>query len=1392
MRGTASEDGAGRAAVPAAPFAIDDEVARDLATVDWAATPLGEPAGWPQSLRTALGILLTSRFPMWMAWGEELTFFCNAAYRRDTLGRKYPWALGRPASEVWAEIWDEVGPRIRSVLETGVSTWDEALLLFLERSGYSEETYHTFSYSPLRDDADSVVGMLCVVTEDTDRVVAERRMTVLRHLGSDLTAVRTEEEMLAFTSRQLERNLRTFPFTVTYLFDEDGTVRRAAASGIRPDHPAAPAVLSVREEPALWPVAAAARGEAVVVELEGRFEAPLPTGVWAEPPTHAVVQPLPRQGGDPYGFLVAAVNRYRPLDGDYRAFIELAAGHIAAGIASARISQTQRRRAEELTELDRAKTAFFSNVSHEFRTPLTLITGPVEELRSRLSGADPQTREELEVVRRNALRLGKLVNTLLEFSRIEAGRVRARFAPTDLGALTAEFAGVFRSAMESAGLVLEVDCPALPEPVYLDRELWEKVVLNLLSNALKFTFEGHVRVTVRADGERALVTVADTGIGVPEAELPRLFERFHRIENARARSTEGSGIGLALVRELMELQGGTITASSVGGRGTAFTLALPFGSAHLPRESVVAAPDADAAALPDPSGADAFVQEALRWLPAADRDLPVEPAASGLVVPAHVLVVDDNADMREYLVRLLRGAGHSVAAVPDGAGARDALRSRLPDLVISDVMMPGMSGLELVAALRQAPHTAGVPVMLLSARAGQEASIEGLEAGADDYLVKPFNAAELLARVRANVELSRLRGHHARWRNALVDSLQDAFFVADEEGAIVEVNAAFGEILGYGPEGLPYRPRYPWWPRPQAGPDAERAAVEAFERARAEGAGRYAVPVTHRDGRRIWISVAFNAVLDPETGRRMSVGTFRDVTAERYAIQRGAAVAAVSLRLSQSTGLDEALAGTLEEIRGLWHAERASAFVFTADEDAPVLAAPPAGTPEATGWEALDERSRADLAALRDGPLLVAGPVGDVEGGAGVGLEHPHGTLVLWLDLGRRRPFTDQDRLLLSLLAGHLAQGLRRAHQIDQQRETALALQRAILGPSILPPGFAVRYEPAARPLEVGGDWYDTVELPDGRIGIVVGDCVGRGLEAATVMGQLRSACRALLLHDPRPDGVLAALDRFASGIPGALCTTVFCGVLDPATGTLTYSSAGHPPGIVARADGTTALLDGARSLPLAVRPDEPRPCAVETVPARATVLLYTDGLVERRGRSLTDGIAAGGFAVRDERDAGVEELLERVMGRMAPAEGFEDDVAALLYRHPGPFETVLRTDPDQLGAARAALRRWLERCELSVQTTQKVLVAVGEACTNAVEHAHPGCRDGTVRVRAEVYAEHIRVSVTDDGQWREQRRPPEEFRGHGTKIMKALAEEFALDTRADGTVVTLLVRIDP
>ena len=449
-----------------------------------------------------------------------------------------------------------------------------------------------------------------------------------------------------------------------------------------------------------------------------------------------------------------------------------------------------------------------------------------------------------------------------------------------------------------------------------------------------------------------MVTISDTGIGVPAAEMPRLFERFHRIETARARSNEGSGIGLALVKELVGLHGGTITADSTEGAGTTFTIRLPFGTAHLPADALDSGGDRHAGSV----NADPYVQEALRWLPG---DAPSETSdirdettafvgtvtpASVSGSPARVLVADDNADMREYLARLLRTAGYHVDLVTDGQQALERVRADLPDLVVSDVMMPRLDGLALLAALRIDPRTAAVPVLLLSARAGQEASIEGLQAGADDYLVKPFAAAELLARVRANVELARLRNHHARWRTALVDSLQEAFFVCDEHGAVIEINAAFTEVLGYGVDGLPYEPIQPWWPDTDTDPEGHQRFADAFAELLSESQGTNVLPVIHRDGHRMWVSSSFNQAEDPDTGRRVMVGTFRDVTAERYAVQRQTALAALNQVLAQADTVDEALQSSADELRRLWDARRVLALTFPVQRtSAPSAEADPTG-----------------------------------------------------------------------------------------------------------------------------------------------------------------------------------------------------------------------------------------------------------------------------------------------------------------------------------------------------------------------------------------------------------------------------------------------------------------
>ncbi len=1383
-------------------FAADDELRPDLAKVDWSATPLGSPLGWPQSLQTAVNTVLSSRFSMWMAWGPELTFFCNAAYRHATLGRKYPWALGRPAREVWAEIWTDIGPRIEQVLSTGQATWDTALQLFLERSGYAEESYHTFSYSPLRDEDGHVAGMLCVVREDTEQVIAERRMATLRDLGSDPSVVRTEDQMLAFAGRQLSRNQQDLPFTLIGLFDDTGGARLAGFSGIEADHPAARALLTAARS-LVWTAEESPRNESMVIALDDDLPAGLPTGAWPDPPLQALVVPLSQQGAAPYGVLVAALNRYRPLDEGYRAFLQLVGAHLAAGIGSARSYQAQQRRAEELAELDRAKTTFFSNISHELRTPLTLILGPLAELRSHTAQLDEQTRGELEIIHRNGLRLMKLVNTLLDFSRIQAGRMQAHYEPIDLAGVTADLASIFRSAVDRAGLELRVDCPPLDEPVYLDRDMWEKVVLNLLSNALKFTFQGSITVAVRREGPDAVVTVSDTGIGVPATELPRLFDRFHRIETPYARSSEGSGIGLALVKELVGLHEGSIAVDSTEGLGTTFTVRLPLGVAHLPADAVSAAETSRGGS----GSAEPYVQEALRWV-ASDVDatsadgpeVGLAPVSAASQVwssgpPPRVLIADDNIDMREYLGRLLGAAGYEVDSVSDGVRALESVRNSAPDLVVSDVMMPRLDGMALVKALRSDARTAAVPVLLLSARAGQEASIEGLRAGADDYLVKPFVAAELLARVRANIELARLRNHQARWRSALIESIQEAFFVCDERGAVIEINAAFAHVLGYGQDGIPYQPMHPWWPDPETDRDAHLQCAGLFAALSGEASGTYVVPAVHRDGHRLWIRTAVNHARDPDTGRRVVVGTFRDVTTEHYTVQRQSALAELNEQLAQADSVDDALSAAVRGLRKLWRARLVLAATFPAPapdsasgSDEPSLVS----DGEPSRWADLPAATRDAITSLRDGHMLITDAT--TRETAGIALQHPRGVLVIWVELARYRPFTGDDQTLLTVLAGRLGQGLQRVHQIDQQRETALALQHAMLGPAVLPSGFAVRYQPATRPLQIGGDWYDVVDLGDGRLALIVGDCVGHGLTAATVMGQLRSACRALLLENPSPSATLEALDRFAAQLPGAACTTAFCAVLTSETGELIYASAGHPPPVVVDADRTIRLLDEGRSIPLGLRlrQDWPRPQARITLPARATLLLYTDGLVERRRVPLDDGIAQAAEIVRDGGASSLEELAGELMSSLAPDGGYQDDVAMLLYRQPPPLEADFEADVNHLASTRAALRTWLKRAGVDADQTLSVLMAAGEAVANAIEHGHRN-GPGTVTLYATALADQVRVTVSDTGSWKTPQQAADSHRGRGITLMRGLMNDVSIKpgtAGTGGTVVELRARL--
>ncbi len=500
---------------------------------------------------------------------------------------------------------------------------------------------------------------------------------------------------------------------------------------------------------------------------------------------------------------------------------------------------------------------------------------------------------------------------------------------------------------------------------------------------------------------------------------------------------------------------------------------------------------------------------------------------------------------------------------------------------------------------------------------------------------------------------------------------------------------------------------------------------------------------------------------------------------------------ALNQELAQADTVDDAVRAAAEELRRLWRARRVLAVTFPTRSPGTEAAS---GIPrlvsvgEPGQWVDLPSHTQQMLRQLRDGDRLT--PNTTKPGTAAIALQHPEGVLVVWIDLAEQRPFTLEDQTLLTVLAGRLGQGLQRVHQVDQQRETALALQHAMLGPADLPHGFAVRYQAASWPLQVGGDWYDVVDLEDGRIALIVGDCVGHGLAAAAVMGQLRSACRALLFDNPSPAAALARMDRFAARLPGAPCTTAVCAVLNPETGELVYSSAGHPPPIVVHADGSVRLLDDGHTLAMGIRPNRSRPEATVTLPARATLLLYTDGLVERRRISLDDGISRAATLVQDGRTSPLDDLANQIMSGLAPSGGYQDDVALLLYRQPAPLELKFPADASQLAPARASLRRWLTRSRLNPDQVVKVLTAAGEAVANAIEHGHRHSPDGTISLYATALADEVRLTITDTGSWRPPQPEANPHRGRGISLMRGLMDDVTINPDSAGTKVHLSARI--
>jgi signal transduction histidine kinase/CheY-like chemotaxis protein len=1256
---------------------------RRFAEFDWLSHPLGPPHTWPVEVRSAVAMVLTSRFPivLWLDT-DNLFLIYNDAYIA-ILGDRHPEALAQRGQYAWWDIWQPISPMIASVIASGEATWSHDLMLPMVTAGRRRERYFTFTYSPLIGDDGKTYGIFCPSFETTERVLSERRLHLLNAVASAVMDTNTIDDATSATVNVCAEQ-PDVPFVAAYLGDSatGEVILRGATQSVLPLLPRTLAKLTKSE------AVPRTRSEMQIIDdVAARIDG-IHDVLAGNCPDLALLLPLGE--GPTAGALLVGTNPLCPLDEQYIGFCQLLADQLSSAMASAVSFEQQRRRADAFAELDHAKTAFLTNVSHEFRTPLTLLLGPLDDALSD-SGPDTALTNRLTTARRNAGRLQRLVDSLLDFSRIEAGRATADLLCTDVGALTSDIASSFSELCQRAGLELVLDCrPALAD---VDPGMWETIMLNLLSNAVKYTLSGSIRVTVHADSSYCRIAVRDTGVGIADADLKRLGERFFRADSAHGRSVEGTGIGLSLVRGLVDLQHGSVEFASELERGTTVTIRLPRSAGGKPVDH------SPAGLLDNP-----YVVEADQWVtPMATSSPDAAPASDGREL---VLIADDNADMRAHLDRVLSTHWRTVL-VSDGQEGIETARRLRPSIVVTDVMMPRLNGFEFVAAIRADPALSAIPVLMLSARAGAEAISEGFSSGADDYLPKPFSSQDLIDRVAARLsaaarERASRRTSDARVQKALDFAQLDAALQAAESTPAI-VDALHGAAY---PSGDP-----PVICLGLLDTDSKNLRFE------------YSAPVPPEIRDRYHIASMDTPIVPVDvvkTGQPMiitdtlSLGSrYRHVVTETQESVRSC--------ISQPLrGSDGRVIGSLGM---LWSSPREF-------------------DPAELDWAArIAKITQSTVDRIRN-------------------VQREHRIAVDFQD-----------------------------HLLDLDRGSTAAVVSAV-------------YQPGGEAMRVGGDWYLVVPLEHrSQVVVSVGDVVGHGLPAAIAMSRLRAAVATSALTDPDPGAVLTSLDRYAATVPGGRCATVSYAVIDDGldpyagdgTARVRYSCAGHPYPLLVTPDQPPVFLSAGRRPPVAAWENQlQQNVAVHELPPGSLILLYTDGLIERPGETLDQGFARLQGAAAYRADLPVGDLCDELLERMAPPGGYTDDVVVLALRpcHAAArsFATVVPASLDYIAEARHRLRDWISGVDVDPRRESDILLAIGEAVTNAIEHGSRGDATKTVSIEAFVRGHTVTATISDAGQWSGDSSASQRSlqRGRGLTMINGLADDVKTTRTPGGTRITL------